>query len=267
LALRPSSPKSESEKAASRDAAQKDVFLREVDDALRQDQMLSALRRYGKPVGALIVAALIGLGGFLLWDHNRSRQMGEQGEKLVMALDRIEAGHPDSAGKELDGVVEGGGGAAIAAQMLQAGIAAQQGRTSEAVTAFWRVADDKDAPAPLRDLATIRQVALGFDAMQPQQVVDRLKPLAVPGNPWFGSAGELVGMAYLKQGRGDLAGPLFASLSRDKDVPESLRRRARQMAGLLGVDAIDDAAKAAAGNSAGDGADLDETSPAGDSAP
>ena len=74
----------------------------------------------------------------------------------------------------------------------------------------------------------------------------RLKALAVPGNPWFGSAGELVGMAYLKQGKPDLAGPLFASISRDKDTPETLRRRARQLAGLLGVDAIDDVAKAAA---------------------
>jgi len=44
-----------------------------------------------------------------------------------------------------------------------------------------------------------------------------------------------------------MAGPLFAAIARDKDTPESLRNRARQMAGLLGVDAIDDAAKAAGG--------------------
>jgi hypothetical protein len=79
-------------------------------------------------------------------------------------------------------------------------------------------------------------------------VIARLKPLAEPGNPWFGNAGELVGIAYMKQGHNDLAGPLFAAISRDKDAPVSLRRRARQMAGLLGVDAIDDVAKAAAGD-------------------
>ena len=83
--------------------------------------------------------------------------------------------------------------------------------------------------------------------MLPQQVVDRLKPLAVPGNPWFGSAGELVGMAYIKQGRTELAGPLFAAISRDKEAPASLRSRSRQLAGLLGVDAIDDPVKAASG--------------------
>ena len=40
-------------------------------------------------------------------------------------------------------------------------------------------ADDSDAPQPFRDLATIREIAAGFDKMKPQEVVDRLKPLSV----------------------------------------------------------------------------------------
>jgi hypothetical protein len=76
--------------------------------------------------------------------------------------------------------------------------------------------------------------------MQPQQVVDRLQPLAKPGNPWFGSAGELMAFAYLKQGKQDLAGPLFAAIAKDEDVPRTLRSRSRQMAGLLGFDAVED---------------------------
>ena len=129
--------------------------------------------------------------------------------------------------------------------MLRAGIELQQGRREAAVKLYAEVAANEDAPQPYRDLAAIRQVAADFDTMPPQQVVDRLKSLAVPGNPWFGSAGELVGMAYIKQNRNELAGPLFAAIARDKDVPESMRNRARQLAGLLGVDAIDDVAKAA----------------------
>jgi hypothetical protein len=76
--------------------------------------------------------------------------------------------------------------------------------------------------------------------MEPARVIEMLKPLATPGGPWFGSAGELVGMAYLKQDREDLAGPLFAEIAKDDDVPESLRSRARQLAGVLGYDAIED---------------------------
>jgi hypothetical protein len=75
--------------------------------------------------------------------------------------------------------------------------------------------------------------------------VARLKPLAEPGKPWFGSAGELLASAYLKQGRKDLAGPLLAAIAKDQTVPASLRARTRQLAGLLGVDAVGDPEQAA----------------------
>ena len=63
---------------------------------------------------------------------------------------------------------------------------------------------------------------------------------ATPGNAWFGSAGEMVAMAYLKQGKENLAGPLFAAIAKDDEVPQSLRTRTRQLAGLLGYDAVED---------------------------
>jgi hypothetical protein len=40
-------------------------------------------------------------------------------------------------------------------------------------------------------------------------------------------------------GRRDLAGKLFGELARDEGVPPSIRQRVVQMAGVLGVDAVD----------------------------
>jgi hypothetical protein len=58
----------------------------------------------------------------------------------------------------------------------------------------------------------------------------------VPGNAYFGSAGELVAIAYLDSGRKDLAGRLFGQLAQSDAVPDSIRQRAVQMAGTMGVD-------------------------------
>lgn len=233
------------------------MFLREVDDALRQDEMTGFFKRYGLPVGAAVAAGLLGLAGYLWWQHSHHQHAGERGEQFTLALDRAEAGQVADADKMLASVTaDAGTGSASAAKLMRGGIAARQGRTDEAAKLFAQVAADGDAPKPFRDLATIREVALRFDALPPQQVVDRLKPLAVAGNPWFGSAGELVGMAYMKQGRNDLAGPLFAAVAKDKDAPEALRRRMRQLAGLLGVDAIEDPERAVADQ-------LDQAAPAG----
>ncbi len=240
MALRPESPPPKNDKAATREAAQQDVFLREVDDALREDEMLGFFKRYGKPVIALVVVGLAGLGGYLWWDSSRKQAAEEHGEKLVVALDKIEGSNLAGADKDLAPLAEGSGGNAAAAKLTRAAIALQQNRKPEALKLFAEVAADGDAPQPYRDLALVREVAANFDAMPPQQVIDRLKPLVTPGNPWFGSAGELVGMAYLKQGNEKLAGPLFAQIARDTKSPDTLRRRARQLAGLLGVDAVDD---------------------------
>jgi len=253
LVLRPHSNRTPSAAAGTGGPGANEGFLREVDEALREQEMIDAIRRYGKMAAILIVVILVGLGGYLWWDNHRKDQLGEQGEQMALALDQVEAGKLDAGASQLAGLASSGSpGSRTAARMMQAGILAEQGKAAQAQTLFQTVAADADAPQPYRDLATIRGVALGFDAMPPADVVAKLKPLAVPGKPFFGSAGELLGAAYLKQGRNDLAGPLFASIAKDKTVPDTLQRRARQMAGLLGADAVDDVNEAA--NSAPAGA-------------
>ena len=88
----------------------------------------------------------------------------------------------------------------------------------------------------MSDTVLIRQTAAEFDSIKPELVVTRLRPLAAKGNPWFGSAGEMVAAAYLKMGKAELAGKMFADIGKDENVPETIRSRAVQMAGSLGVD-------------------------------
>ena len=229
--------------------AQQDVFMREVDDALREDQFLDVWQRWGKIIVAVVLVGLASLAGWLWYAENNASVADASGEKLIVALDQVEAGRLDAGAKALAPLAaDGPAGPRTAAMMMQAGILAEQGKAGEAVKLFAAVAADEKAPTPYRDLAKIREVALSFDTLPPEQVIARLKPLAVPGNAWFGSAGELVGAAYLKQNRADLAGPLFAAIAKDNDVPQSIRSRTQQLAGLLGVDAVTDP-EAAAGTS------------------
>jgi hypothetical protein len=261
LALRPSLPQSRtaplatggagrgSAQQAGRDSAQQDVFLREVDDALREEQLRTAARRYGLLVAAVVIAGLVALAAFLWWQAHQTGKAEAGGERFVVALDQLEAGQVAKAEAALAPLTgQGTDGYRAAASMLRAGLAAEQGRNNQARRLFAQVAADDDLAEPFRDVARLREIALGFDTLPPEQVVARLKPLAVPGSPWFGSAGELLGAAYLKQGRADLAGPLFAAMAKDQTVPATLRSRATQLAGVLGVDAIVDADKAAAGS-------------------
>lgn len=227
---------------AQRLAAQQDGFLREVDEALREDQMVGAMKRYGKVLGIAIAVGLLGLAGYLYWDHSRKEAAAERSEKTVLALEKAAGGPAAAAGAitELDALAKDGSAASKAVAALSAAALRQQaGKVDEAAKAYAAIAADTAVPQAYRDLALLREVAARFDSLPAQQVVDRLKPLAVPGNPWFGSAGEMTGLALLKAGKPDQAGPMFAAVAKDTGVPESLRARARLIAGQLGFEAGD----------------------------
>lgn len=230
-------------KPNSRDEAAQDGFLREVDEALREEQIVNTFKRYAKPVGLVIGTGLLALAGYLYWDNTQKAAAAQWSERMVLASERMEAGQLDSAIKDFELIAaQGSDGNRAVALMQLAAIAAQQGKTDEAANKFAAIAGDPRVPQQYRDLAAIREVSIKFDTMKPEDVISRLKPLAVPSNAYFGSAGELVGMAYLEQGMPDEAGKLFAQIGNDKNVPRSIRSRMRQIAGGLGYDAGSDEA-------------------------
>ncbi len=214
--------------------------MREVDEAVRQDEVSTFAKKYGWPLGIAFVLAIAAYGGYLLWQNQTESALEERSEQLVMAMDELDASNLSIADAELEALSEGTDGVAAAAAMLRAGIAMEQDRAADAVVLFDRVANNTELPSEMRDVAAIRSVSAQYDQLDPQVVIDRIGPLAQPGSPYFGSAGELVAHAYLAQGKPEQAGPLLVSLAQNEDVPQSIRGRTRQLAGSLGFDAIED---------------------------
>jgi hypothetical protein len=216
-----------------------DAFFREVDEELRRDQLTSFGMRYGRIVLIVVVLALAALGGFLYWQHHRARQAGLDSEALSGALADYGQGKTGPAKARLDQLAQSPRDVYRAsARLTAAAAAAERNDTKAAVQQFAAVAADGDAPAPFRDLALIRQTALEFDTLPPAQVIARLAPLAVAGNPWFGSAGEMVAVSHLKLNQPKQAAPIFAAIARDESAPETLRSRSARIAAVLGIDTV-----------------------------
>ena len=214
-------------------------FYREVDEELRRDQMKTYWERFGKLVIAGIVLLLAAIGGFIWWQNQKVVKAGERSETLVSALDEVASGRRNAAIPKLDGLIQSGSdGHRAAALLTKANIAVEAKDLKGAAALFKQVADDGDLAQPYRDLALVKMTAVEFDTLPPQAVIDRLKGLAVAGNPWFGSAGEMVALSHLRLNRPQQAAALFAAMAKDKKLPDTLRSRATQMAGSLGVDAV-----------------------------
>jgi hypothetical protein len=218
-----------------------EAFLREVDEELRKDQALHVWRRYGLLIIGAIVAALLAFGGFLYWQSHSEGRRGEEGDQFKAAFKALGENKAQEAEAPLKALAASSSeGFSAMARFTQADVLLQKNDLKGAAAIFSAIAADNGLPQEFRDLALIRQTSAEYDSLKPDQVIARLKPLAVKGGTWFGSAGEMVAAAYMRQGKPGDAGKLFGEIAKDDAVPRSIRQRAVQMAGVLGVDAIVD---------------------------
>jgi len=215
-----------------------ETFLREVDENLRRDQLRDFAKRHGNWLIGGVILFLAACGGWIYWQQYQVKRSETQVEQLGQIYTDIGAGKTSSAPRQLDALADSGKKAVRASALFtRAALAIQQNDHKLAIATYKQIAGDGSLPDAYRDAALIRQTALEFDSLKPQDLIARLEPLAKPGNPWFGTAGEMTAMALIKQGQPAQAAQLFAAISKDKSVPDSIRARSVQIAGTLGVDA------------------------------
>jgi hypothetical protein len=206
-----------------------EAFLREVDEELRRDQIVGVWKNYGRVIVGLIVAGLAifaGVLGWRAWSHGAAEK---QAIELQQAYDSIASGNVQAAKAPIDKLTgDSAPGYRALAKMLQGNDLLAAGKTKEAAAKYGEVAGDSGVGQPIRDLATIRQTQTEFDALAPQVVIDRLKPLATSDSAWLGSAGEMVAMADLKLNRTAEARAMFKLIAESDKVPDSIRLRAVQ---------------------------------------
>ncbi len=214
-----------------------DAFLREVDEEYRRSQLAGLWKRYGTIAIAAVVLGLAALAGWLFWQDRQEKAAGEAGAALIRATEQLEVGEGARARPVLEAMTRDGPGAyAGLARMVLANDALAGGDRAKARGLYEAVANDSTLPQPLRDAALVKAVRTGFDQMRPADVIAKLKPLAVPGNPWFAIAGELVAVAHFKDGKPEAAKPILIAMVKDDKLGPSLRTRAAQLAIAAGVD-------------------------------
>lgn len=224
-----------------------DTFMREVDDAVRADRAQDFVRRFGIPIIAIMVVGLLGFGGWMLWQHRGDAHAGEHGQVLSAALDQMQQGRPKAGSAAVEPLAKGDDPTYRAlALMAQGNATAGEGDMRTAAARFGMVANDSAIEQSLRDTALLRQTLAEYDTLEPAAVVARLRSLAGGTGPAFASAAELSALAELKRGNEAAAGALFKRIAEDDAAPESLKSRAVQMAGMLGIDAVETSGEDAA---------------------
>lgn len=214
-----------------------DAFIREVDEAYRQDEMKQFFQRYGRWLLLALGLGLAVLGAFLWWKAEQVRKSEALSEQFTAALGKAEAGSTTEAVESFAEIGKANNASYRSlSAFAQAGIAMNGGDAEKAATLFKSVVDDPKAAQPLKDAATMKYLRIQFDKVPPAEILKQVEPYLAGDSPWFPLAGELAALAHVKAGSPDKAGPIFYRIAADERTPASLRARAEQMAAALGQD-------------------------------
>ncbi len=208
-----------------------DIF-REIDEELRRDNLLKLLSRYWPYLAGIVVVALAIAGGIAGWRQHQLSLRQNQSTRYAAALALAAQGKDAEAVKLLGALARGGGGYAELAGFEEAAVLAKSGHHKQAIAVYSRIAATN--PHPLfRDLAVLLSAMQQMQQDAAKTVVDKLKPLTAPGNPWRPSALELTALAELETGDKSGARGLYKQLSVDPAAPPGLRARAAEMVSSL----------------------------------
>lgn len=210
---------------------QTDSFINEVTEEVRRDRLFGLFRRYGW-IGVVGVIALVGGAAWYEWQKLGQRENARAfGDQLMAAL---QAENPQQM---LDAIpAQGAQGALV--KLAAAAQAMRDGKADEAVAVLKAVAADPALPRNLRDLAGLKAVIVGGDALPEADRSAMLAELAKPGAPYRLLAVEQQAVAALSAGDKDGAIAKAREILMDAGLTPGLQQRASELIVALGGDPV-----------------------------
>jgi hypothetical protein len=212
----------------------RDSFLREVDEAVRQDRYQQLWDKYGVYAMGLAVLVVAGVAGYKGWAYWQEKQAQEAGAKFTRALSMEDGADAAKAQEILNALAESGPeGYRVLARFQLAAAAAKAGEADKAVADYDVLATDPSVDPILQGHATLQAAALRLDKADYAEMERRLKGLIDSGSAWRFSARELLGLSAYRLNNMREAEKQFSELVGDQGTPSNLRERADMMLALI----------------------------------
>jgi hypothetical protein len=218
-----------------RGSAQSDDFIREVNEAVRQDRWLKLSKQYGAYVIGAALAVVIGTAAGVGWRAWQDRQLQAEAERYMAAADLLRQNRPADAAQAFDALArDSDSGYAVLARLQAAQALGQAGDTAGKLKMLDQLAKDDDAASLYRDLGELLAAQAQFGEASEDNLASQLEKLTAVDNPWRYSALELSALAQLRAGDTEAARATLASLVDDPRTPPNLGRRAAELLAALG---------------------------------
>lgn len=211
-----------------------DSIFREVDEAVRHDQLRALWSKYGVIAMSGAVLIVVGVGGYKFWNYWQAEQAAKNGGRFIGGITLLEDKKTSEAVEVFKSLSsDAPSGYRILARFQLAAVYAKDGNKAEAVKLYEELAKNSSVNAVQQGFAKVQAAALRVDEAPFEEMNKRLEGLAVTGNAWRHSARELLGLSAYRTGDMSVAERYFNVMLTDQQTPQNMRRRAEMMLSLL----------------------------------
>lgn len=218
-----------------RGSANTDEFIREVDEAVRQDQWLRLWRQYGNYLIGAALAVVLGSAAGVGWRAWQQSQRVEEARRYAEAQQLLREERPAEAASAFASLAEeADGGYGVLARLRVAQAQAEAGDRAAAIAALDQLESDSEAAPVYRSLAELLAAQQQLAAGQAPPSPAELEALAGSNAPWRYSALELRALTQMQNGDTMAARQTLDSLLADPLIPPNLARRAAELLAFLG---------------------------------
>ena len=212
-------------------------ILDEVEEDIRYERMLRTAKRYGGVVVMAAILVLIGVGAQEFWQAHKKHVANEYGTQYLALTHAVDQSGTtitpqvatDAATKLVAFADSAPETYKVLALMRAAALYANMDKTPQAAALWTRVAADEAAPNLIRDAANLLWAEHDIDTAKESDLLARLQPMVLMGNPYHGLARSLQAMVYLHEGNVAMAKSLFSQVQADPSVTSGIRSRAAAM--------------------------------------
>jgi hypothetical protein len=226
-----------------RGSANTDEFIREVDEAVRQEQWQKLWKQYGSYLTAAVLAVVIGTALGVGWRNWQHSQRLDEARRYAAAQQMLSEERPAEAADAFAALAEdASSGYRVLARLRAAEARAAAGDPVAAAAILEQLAANDDTEPPYRALGALLAAQRASGDADPGALATELEPLIGTDDPWRHSALELRALAQMRGGDTVAARQTLNDLLDDPLTPPDLGRRAAELLAFLGGPIAADAA-------------------------
>lgn len=201
-------------------------ILREVAEEMKEEQLKQLWRKYGSVIVSLIVVVLLATGGYEFYRYHQRQTALEESAQLQSALTLIDEGKAEEGAEMLKNLRDTSRlGYRYLAALYYADYQLAQGpeNMGKTIDALNFIIQDKNAPAPVRNVAMFDKIALAVDSGTADYAVleKELETLFTGDNAWTVLGLEMSANLALRQGDIAKAKARWQQILETPNLPEA----------------------------------------------